>query len=95
MSVNREKALDKANTKAQIENRTEQTGRTNWLGHAAAKGTAALDAMLLDGATMEQLLAKRGAVQEHFGHLKKEHDLLVEEVDGKYRFSRKHLGVEE
>ena len=57
----------------------------NWLGHT--RGAALIDAMLLVGATMEQLKAgERAAVDEHLHHLKVEHGLKILCVNGKYRF---------
>ena len=57
----------------------------NWLGHT--KGAALIDAMLLVGATMEQLeTGDRRAVEAHLYHLKVEHGLNVRCVNEEYRF---------
>lgn len=50
-----------------------------------------MDAMLLDGATMEQMRAKRGAVEQHLYHLKTEHDLPAVRQGNKYIFDRAAL----
>jgi hypothetical protein len=47
----------------------------NWLGHI--KGSARLDKALLLGATMDELKAIRGAIHEHFLHLREEHGLEI------------------
>ena len=91
MSFNRDKALDRASTKQQIEHRTEPTGRTDWLGHVVGAGTAAVCAMLLDGATMEEMRTKRGAIEEVLYHLKVEHGLLTIKHGDKYMFDRDAL----
>ena len=59
MSANRNKERDKAVTREMILNRTRPpyTGGENWLGHGVRGGRdAMIDALLLDGATMERLL---------------------------------------
>lgn len=56
----------------------------NWLGHTL--GSAQLDRALLNGATMKELKAIRGAINEHFLHLRKEHGLEIhKDVDDVYR----------
>ena len=47
----------------------------NWLGHT--RGSNILDKALLLGATMAELKAIRGAIHEHFKHLREEHGLEV------------------
>ena len=47
----------------------------NWLGHT--RGSNRLDKALLMGATMAELKAIRGAIHEHFNHLREEHGLEV------------------
>ncbi len=47
----------------------------NWLGHT--RGSNRLDKALLLGATMAELKAIRGAIHEHFQHLREEHGLEV------------------
>ena len=57
----------------------------NWLDHK--QGAAYIDAMLLVGATMEQLKAgTRKSVPKHLRHLELEHGLPVVSVRGVYRF---------
>jgi hypothetical protein len=55
----------------------------NWLGHK--KAAAKLDRDLLYGATMPRLRKHRGAVKEHFRHLKIEHGLSVVVQNDVYR----------
>lgn len=96
MSRNRDKELDKTRTRELILNpgRPKYSGGENWLGHGGRGGkNANVDELLLDGAPMERLLKERGAVREHFRHLAEEHDLLVEEVTGLFRFNRNHLKI--
>ncbi len=45
-----------------------------------------VDALLLAGATREQLAATRGAVDNHLRHLADEHGLAVTRTGGEYRF---------
>ena len=47
----------------------------NWLGHT--RGSARLDKALIQGATMKELRAIRGAINEHFVHLRIEHGLEI------------------
>ncbi len=47
----------------------------NWLGHT--RGSARLDKALIKGATMEELLAIRDAIDEHLLHLRIEHGLTI------------------
>jgi hypothetical protein len=47
----------------------------NWLGHT--RGSARLDRALITGATMNELKAIRGAIHEHFIHLRIEHGLDI------------------
>lgn len=64
----------------------------NWLGHGVGNGTYNIDEMLLKGATMAELVekAERGAVEEHLGHLKRDHGLtILTEEDGTLRFASK------
>ena len=56
----------------------------NWLGHTL--GSAKLDRALINGATMKELKAIRGAINEHFLHLREEHGLEIhKDVDDVYR----------
>lgn len=57
----------------------------NWLGHRG--GAAAIDTLLLHGATLEAMEFHRGAIQEHLRHLRVEHGLNVLEEDGRFRFA--------
>ncbi len=47
----------------------------NWLGHT--RGSNRLDKALLLGATMAELKAIRGAIHEHFQHLREKHGLEI------------------
>lgn len=55
----------------------------NWLGHIL--GSAKLDRALLNGATMTELKAIRGAIHEHFLHLREEHGLDIHKDGDVYR----------
>ena len=56
----------------------------NWLGHTL--GSAKLDRALINGATMKELKAIRGAIQQHFDHLRIEHGLDIhKDIDDVYR----------
>ena len=80
------------NEKIKLETRylSEQVGGLvsgrDWLGRKAGSGAAKVNALLLVGATMEQLEACRGGVKSHFSSLKKEFGLEVVENKGIYRF---------
>ncbi|QEL17382.1 HNH endonuclease [Limnoglobus roseus] len=100
MPVRRDKEKDKRETRRLIldPNRLAYAGGVNWLGHGARGGKdAVIDELLLDGATMEQLLEERGteaSVRSHFNSLRTLHDLpVVRGADGKHRFDRQHLGL--
>jgi hypothetical protein len=96
LSRNRDKELDRVCTRELIltPGRPQYSGGANWLGHGVRSGrNAYVDELLLEGAPMERQLKERGAVRQHFDHLAQEHDLLVEEIDGRFRFDRKHLGI--
>ena len=62
----------------------KESAGTNEFGHKLNSGTAALDAALIAGATMEELKAIRGAISSHFAHLTKEHGVFIDKKDGKY-----------
>ena len=47
----------------------------NWLGHT--RGSARLDKALIKGATMKELKAIRGAIQQHFDHFRIEYGLDI------------------
>ena len=57
----------------------------NWLGHT--RGSNRLDKALLLGATMAELKAIRGAIHEHFNHLREEHGLEVVRNGDVYRIT--------
>lgn len=57
----------------------------NWLGHTL--GSAKLDRALIYGATMKELKAIRGAIDEHFDHLRTEHGLDIHQVGDVYRIT--------
>jgi hypothetical protein len=57
----------------------------NWLGHTL--GSAKLDRALLNGATMKELEAIRGAIQNHFDHLRIEHGLEIVSDGDVYRIA--------
>ena len=57
----------------------------NWLGHSA--GSARLDKLLVLGATFTELENIRGAIKEHFRHLRDEHGLKITQFGSKYRIS--------
>jgi len=87
MSFDRDKHSDKAKTNKLLEEiRGENEHQINWLGHRKGSGALKIDSMLLIGATIDQLETARGAVTEHLNHLKKEHGLNIEEINGIYRF---------
>ena len=58
----------------------------NWLGHRGRN--AAIDAALLSGTTMRQMLIHRDSVQQHLWHLNAEHGLTVVKAGDVY-----HLAV--
>lgn len=55
----------------------------SWLDHSGEAGQ--LDRFLAFGASMEKLSGTRGAINEHFHHLKTKHGLEVVEMAGVYR----------
>ena len=57
----------------------------NWLGHT--RGSNRLDKALLLGATMAELKAIRGAIQNHIEHLRIEHGLEVVRNGDMYRIT--------
>jgi hypothetical protein len=57
----------------------------NWLGHT--RGSARLDKALIKGATMKKLKAIRGAIQQHFDHLRIEHGLDIHKDGDVYRIA--------
>jgi len=96
MTKNRNKKRDREETLKLImdPNRRKFTGGENWLGHGVRGGKDAfVDDMLLDGATMPELLTQRGAIYEHLSHLRDEHGLEYEKFGEFYRYSRSELGI--
>jgi hypothetical protein len=96
MSKNRDRENDRKETKKLIlnPNRPIYTGGENWLGHGKRGAKAShVDALLLDGATMAELLEQRDAIYQHFAHLRIEHGLLYEKIGETYRFDREALGI--
>lgn len=57
----------------------------NWLGHT--RGSARLDKALINGATMMELKKIRGAIYEHFDHLRIEHGLDIHKDGDFYRIA--------
>jgi hypothetical protein len=57
----------------------------NWLGHT--RGSARLDKALINGATMKEFKAIRGAIQQHFDHLRIEHGLDIHKDGDVYRIA--------
>jgi len=55
----------------------------NWLGHT--HGSSRLDKALVKGATMKELKKIRGAIQQHFDHLRIEHGLDINKDGDVYR----------
>jgi biotin operon repressor len=87
MTANRNKESDRLATArvlrlAEPARTTELNRIPNWLDHRAK--TTQLDKALVNGATMTELKAIRGAVRHHLEHLRKEHGLNIAE-DGDVR----------
>ena len=96
MTTRRDQAQDRARTGDMI--RRAGAGRpdnsTNWLGHRLDSGAARIDAaLLIGGATREELGATRGAVARHLYHNRQEHGLRVIENQGRLMFDRSDLGA--
>jgi len=89
MSSQRDKGSDRQRTAAlllEVMNGAEPPAELpNWLGHT--EGAACIDAELLWGSTMPRLELCRGAVQEHFRHLRVEHGLTVDDRNDVYRLA--------
>lgn len=58
----------------------------NWLGHSGL--AAALDRALIHGGTRAMLEQIRPSESGHRSHLKRVHEIQVEEIDGLFRFCR-------
>lgn len=85
MSFKRNLSIDRTVTASLLEKVPhDRLNNKNWLGHKG--GAAYVDAMLLIGATMEQLEeGPRGAIEQHLRHLRVEHGLEVVCEGGVYR----------
>lgn len=92
MSINRDKARDQSATREVLRGTRSLTeGEKNWLGHT--KGAAQIDEMLIEGATKDQMLVARDAVENHLKHLRTEHGLPLVEAGGVWMFNRVALKV--
>ena len=87
MSINRDIPNDISNTNQQLIKRIHTSGKMNWLGHRKTDATAKLDEMLLMGATIDELKAIRGAIDEHIYHLRREYGLTIMTDGGIYRIA--------
>lgn len=95
---NRDKNEDRHRTRQQIANRTEPVDGKDWLGHAVGTGVARLVEMLLDGATMQELLGSgrntKSSVYACLYSLKRDYGLpIVKDEEGKYKFDREKLSI--
>ena len=95
---NRDKSDDRHKTRQQIANRSRPIDGKDWLGHDVNTGVARLAEMLLDGATMEELLGSgrntKGSAYACLGALKRDYGLpIVKDEEGKYRFDREGLSL--
>jgi len=57
----------------------------SWLGHS--KGTGQLYFLLLRGSNMASMLLHRGAVRNHFDHLRDVHGIGVTEYNGTFKLT--------
>lgn len=90
MSSNRNTYTDQQETNAILQSGNQLPekvqARPNWLWH---KGKCAnIDAVLIHGATVEEMKIYRGSVKEHIRHLRVEHGLNIVEANGVFRFSK-------
>ena len=90
MTFKRDIEKDRARTNELMngpaEERAGQAGRRpNWLGHRG-DGNAAIDALLLQGATLAELEQHRD-VHTHLTHLRSEHGLHIDLRSGRYIFA--------
>ena len=92
MSFNRNKVEDKKSTEQVIfQNAPHSRGLKNWLDHS--KACEKIDEMLIEGASMSQLLTsgrRLNSVESHIQHLKSEHGLPISNVGGVYKFDFSH-----
>jgi predicted restriction endonuclease len=100
MSRNRDTESDRRETRRMIAEPYQQSGGKNWLGHRDGTGAAAVDHLLLEGASEDELIKTgRTTVQSfhtHLKHLEESHDLRsIQGSDGRFRFDREHLGLPE
>lgn len=79
---------NKPDTDFLLEKLHGKPGGVNWLGHRHDSGAAKIDALLLVGATHQELSKCRDAVENHLSHLEQEHLLSIETVQGVTRFKR-------
>lgn len=87
MTIDRNLSLDRQATREVLEGRRlTDDGVTNWLGHRVGSGAAQIDRMLIHGASMQELSAARGAIEEHLRHLREDHGLRVIEANGIWKF---------
>lgn len=89
MSFNRNKNEDRMKTRKMLNKQSIKLFTPkSWLDHSGAAGK--IDQMLLYGATFDELLSsgrKPNSVYSHLHHLKAEHGLPFNNVDGLYSFS--------
>jgi len=97
MTANRNKSQDRDRTIEQIlKPGTLSSGPgLNWLGHKTTSGAAAIDSLLLQGATKAELKKARVTFNEHLHHLENEHSLKITQDSDIYRIDRLNLGITE
>jgi DNA-binding transcriptional ArsR family regulator len=82
--------LDKADTAYAEKAHELSLKNRNWLRHGIGTTADKIDAMLLDGATIEQMAKKakttKATVSVHLTHLRKEHKLAIVKKDGVLRY---------
>lgn len=96
MSTNRDIARDRQRTVEVILGGSridENDPKKNWLGHKFGEGQAKIDELMLGGATWDQMLEARGAVERVMTHYPDFHGLKVIEKGGLYSFDKNDLGV--
>jgi translation initiation factor 2 gamma subunit (eIF-2gamma) len=79
---------NKSDTDSLLEKIHGKPGGVNWLGHRHDSGAAKIDALLLVGATHQELSKCRDAVDEHLYHLQQVHGLNIETVQNRVQFKR-------
>jgi hypothetical protein len=94
VSINRDVDHDRAATRDVLAGQRPATdGVVNWLGHEIGVAAERIDAMLLTGATADQMAAARKTYRNHLDHLRDTHGLPVAVADGVYTFDSVVLGV--